>query len=78
MVKEFIHPSVGGNPHGVDKMLVYYNENRLPGTRRKKEEYVNPTAHFRDVDPVPDEEDAEPGLIDGWEELRKQKMALPG
>jgi len=37
VVKEYIHPAFGGNPHGVDKMLVYYNEKRLPGTRKRKE-----------------------------------------
>ena len=39
---------------------------------------ASPATQFREVDPVPDEEDAEPGLIPGWEELRKQKMAIGG
>ena len=37
VIKEYIHPDFGGNPYAVDKMLVYYNENRLPGTRKRKE-----------------------------------------
>ena len=39
---------------------------------------ASPATRFTDIEEIPDEEDAVPGLIDGWEELRKQKMALPG
>lgn len=75
VVKEYIHPDFGGNPYGVDKMLVYYNENRLPGSRKQKEKDALPP-RFTDVEPIPDEEDAVPTTVPGFEEMKQQMLTM--
>ena len=65
VVKEYIHPNVGGNPNAVDKMLVYYNEHRLPGTRKPKEPEDNPSKRYTLIEDEPiDEEPAVGGTLD--------------